>query len=115
MQADGGLTLLTAESGGYPLILDLVGDVVQRFANLAPGLPESFLNAAGSLISHPFVLQLLVVCNVSPRLFGTALHLFSLSLELVAIHAVPPGKMTFNIRCVTHKNRTTWQLMAQGL
>src|SRR3982751_3481921 len=98
MEAGGGFAGRRAT-----LLFNLIGNIVERVADLAAGLSEPFLHIAGGLVRDPFVVHPLVVRCVSPRLLGAALHLVSFAVELVTIHAVPPASMPFKFRCVSHK------------
>src|SRR3954463_15614185 len=87
MQAGGGFVRRRAT-----LLFDLIGDIVERVADLAAGLSEPFLHVTGGLVRDAFVVHPLVVRYVSPRLLGAALPLVGFAVELVTIHAVPPAE-----------------------
>src|SRR3954469_15228506 len=98
MQAGGGFA-----GRRVTLLFYLIGNIVERVADLAAGLSEPFLHVTGGLVRDPFVVHPLVIRYVSPRLLGAALHLVGLAVELVTIHAVPPAQDAFKFRCVSHK------------
>src|SRR5450830_1161674 len=67
-------------------VIDFVGNLVERVADLPAGLPEALFHLAGRLVSDPFVVRRRVASGLSPRLLGLPLQLVDLSLELVLVH-----------------------------
>src|SRR5262245_34386540 len=69
------------------LLIDLVGDVVDRLAGLALGLAKPLAHLAGSALAAALRLELRVIESFAGLFFDVALRLLGLALDLVTIHA----------------------------
>src|SRR6478672_5500054 len=68
------------------LPLDLVAEVLDRFADLPAGRPEALLDVPGRLVCYAFAVQVGVVGQIARRLLDLALDLVALAFDFVAVH-----------------------------
>ena len=64
------------------LTLELIAEVLDGFADLAAAAPEPFLHVAGRLVGNPFVVEPVVVGQITGRLFELALELVALAVRV---------------------------------
>src|SRR5262245_19866196 len=69
------------------LLIDPVGDVVDRLAGLALGLAKPLAQLARSALAAALHLELRVIESFAGLFFDVALRLLGLALDLVTIHA----------------------------
>ena len=71
------------------LVLDLVGEVVDRLTDLPLRLAESLAELARSALGAPLGLELRIVQRLTRLFLDVALGFLGLALDLVAIHECP--------------------------